>query len=1324
MKKQKNLKRLLRLILISTLLLTPILSLSVSAEENNSCGTSATWAFDSSTGTLTISGTGAMSDYTAGTTPWYDYRTQITAVVIENGITSIGNYAFNECALTSIDIPNSVTTIGGYAFRLCKKLTAVTIGSGVTEIGSYAFNGCSTLGSMVIPGNVKTIKSWAFNNCTKMPSVTLEEGLETIVHGAFNNCTSLTEIVLPSTVAQIGTATDARSAFQGCTALADLTFLSSATTIYPANADAIPATAIIHGYANSTASAYATGYNRSFKELSATDEPDEPTAPANPCGVNATWSFNEGTGTLTISGTGAMYDYAKETSPWYDIRTSITGVIIEDGITAIGDFSFNECRFTSVKIPDSVTLIGDYAFRSCSLLADITLGGGLETIATYAFNGCAITSIVIPKSVKTISNFAFNNCQKMTQITLSEGLEKIGRGCFTGCKMLTGIVFPSTVKEIGDEGKDNVVFRSCTSLTDVTFLSPDTAIYPDSAEAIPTNAVIHGYVGSKAEAYAKAYNHTFKDLSEPEEPEDPYSGVCGAGVTWTFDPESGTLTISGTGGMNDYAKEAVPWYEYRTEITKVEIGDSVFSIGSYAFNETAITGIEIPNSVAKIGGYAFRLCKNLARVTIGNGVVEIGTYAFNACSSLESIVVPGNVKNLLNWVFNGCSKLASVTLEEGVTEIGYGTFNNCSSLVKIVFPSTMTQMGVDGNENAVFGGCDLLTDVTFLSKDTAIYPSNADTIPATVTIHGYADSTAQAYASEYDRSFVLMDAPFAFGCTTVFELSANALKADAGEFLSIVSLTRKGIDDSQKTLVFLSVDENGALYLDMNDTREALYDVEGNALILADTTSLTVIYNDKTGVGRFYVNGSVPFCSEDRRLAVNLPIASEDFLAVFAISDELLLADGVALMEMRSAEDAAAKYAGFQVSADTTTLRILAGIDSLYYSNIGFEISLYSDTVLQSTKTVFVSSVYTSLLADGQTVTAASCGYNYLAAVEIANIDRTDYPADADVYFAIKPFSSVGGEKLYGREKRITVSYDNETKEQIYAQGLATPFIPALRFVATSDIHFTTATGVGAPRFQAMIEQLSQLVLDESKNDGYAALDAVLMAGDITETGTAKELEIAKNYLDANLPEDIELVITMGNHDWINWFNLGADGALTQFETVFGDSTADTVIGGYHFITINCDAIPKTLPAKGYGNEYSEAVVEEAKQLIEAAIAEGGIDKPIFVIQHIPPVDTVKGSEDSPWITIGEMLSEYPNLVVFAGHSHFPLVDNRSIHQGEFTTVGTGALSEVAQVHLVEVDVYGRTRIRHYSSDTQSFVGDTWMIDSYDPDDFVYTNND
>ncbi len=155
-----------KLLLSLMMILLPMMAM---ADDSGSCGENLTWTFVESTGTLTISGTGLMGDYIFDNIPWYNYRTDIVKVIIEEGVTSIGYRAFSWCSgLTSVTIPNSVTSIGIEAFCGCSGLTSITIGNSVTSIGDQSFWGCSGLISITIPNSVTSIGNSAFYGCYRL----------------------------------------------------------------------------------------------------------------------------------------------------------------------------------------------------------------------------------------------------------------------------------------------------------------------------------------------------------------------------------------------------------------------------------------------------------------------------------------------------------------------------------------------------------------------------------------------------------------------------------------------------------------------------------------------------------------------------------------------------------------------------------------------------------------------------------------------------------------------------------------------------------------------------------------------------------------------------------------------------------------------------------------------------------------------------------------------------------------------------------------------------------------------------------------------------
>ncbi len=197
------------------------------------------------------------------------------------------------------------------------------------------------------------------------------------------------------------------------------------------------------------------------------------------CGDNVTWRLEDGV--LTISGSGAMYDYlwgtnipTEQHSPIYPFRDEIVRAVIEPGVETIGKSFFESCTnlaevsipetvktikeaaflgcsaLGSVELPDSVTEIGDRAFISCKNLAEINLPEGLEHIGEYAFQYCRkLDSIKFPSSLEEISTGAFCD-SKLYHIEFSEGLKKIGAWAFKGCGDFDEIVLPRSLEEIGE----------------------------------------------------------------------------------------------------------------------------------------------------------------------------------------------------------------------------------------------------------------------------------------------------------------------------------------------------------------------------------------------------------------------------------------------------------------------------------------------------------------------------------------------------------------------------------------------------------------------------------------------------------------------------------------------------------------------------------------------------------------------------------------------------------------------------------------------------------------------------------------------------------
>ena len=307
------------------------------------CGDHLSWSF--ADGILTISGTGDMYDYEVifSTAPWSNISNNITSLIIQNGVTSIGNDAFLRCCnLSSVTLGNDIKSIGEYAFNQCARLTSIELPNGVTSIGESAFNYCTSLSHIVIPNSVENIGISVFDGCNNLPiidniryadtylievidknlsSYTIKSGTKWIGAGAFESCTNMVSISIQSSVVGIR-----NFAFAGCGNLTSLTIPNSVTEIRL----------------------------RAFESC-----------------------------------------------------RNLTSVVLPNNIPYIPMAAFMDCTsLQSISIPNSVTAIGEWAFWGCSSLTSITIPSNVTIIYGGAFTNCVglqnVTCLAItPPSMTT-----------------------------------------------------------------------------------------------------------------------------------------------------------------------------------------------------------------------------------------------------------------------------------------------------------------------------------------------------------------------------------------------------------------------------------------------------------------------------------------------------------------------------------------------------------------------------------------------------------------------------------------------------------------------------------------------------------------------------------------------------------------------------------------------------------------------------------------------------------------------------------------------------------------------------------------------------------
>ena len=368
-------------------------SILASAEDvatSGTCGENLTWAFDEPTGTLTISGTGDMTD-----SFWNNQN--IKAVIMEEGVTTICDDAFNACrALESVIIPNSVTKIGSNAFASCEVLTSVTIPNTITAIGEKAFWN-SGLESVTIPDSITQIEEMSFASCKNLASVKIPDSVTTIGNYAFNSCTALTSIDIPDSVAIIG-----KSAFRD-SALESVSISDNITTI---DVDAFEC--LIHVSEN-----------------------------------NPNYSSQD----------GILFDKTKTTLLRFPKNSNMTDYVIPDSVTIINDSAFGRCfTLQSVTILESVTAINTQAFEYCENLKSVIIPDSVTTIGTGAFYNCSgLQSVTLPDTITEINAQTFDYCLALKSITIPDSVTKIDFCAFYSCYGLESITIENPECEIYDD---------------------------------------------------------------------------------------------------------------------------------------------------------------------------------------------------------------------------------------------------------------------------------------------------------------------------------------------------------------------------------------------------------------------------------------------------------------------------------------------------------------------------------------------------------------------------------------------------------------------------------------------------------------------------------------------------------------------------------------------------------------------------------------------------------------------------------------------------------------------------------------------------------
>ena len=485
---------------------------------------------------------------------------ELKKAVLPDTIETIGDSAFEACgSLTDIEFPDSLKSIGLYAFQECSGLKEITIPGSVTTVSGAAFNNCSSLKKVEIKDGVRTIGKNAFSYCTSLQELTLPDSVTKIERAAFLECPLITKYTIPETVKEIGNLAFGYGVVDGNTKKREDFELTcykgtvgekyaiennfeytasfrdiekAEVTVSPSSVnydgtEKCPAVIVKKGeetlikdvdydleYADNieigTATATITGKGDFSGTIVMNYEIKDPNSVKdNKCGENTTWALSED-GTLTVSGTGKMYNFEPSGAPWSEDASKIKKLVVEDGAESIGDNAFSGLEnLVSVDLPDTVTYIGDSAFCYDNALSEINnISSNIKSIGAYAFEGTAWLDAKRKEDpLVIIEDVLIDGVGCSGDIVVPEGVVIISGYAFYGNTAITSVRLPDGVREIRDQ-----VFSGCTALSKIEIPLSTNIIHENAFNGCANDLTIFGYEPSVAKNFADKMKLIFKRL--------------------------------------------------------------------------------------------------------------------------------------------------------------------------------------------------------------------------------------------------------------------------------------------------------------------------------------------------------------------------------------------------------------------------------------------------------------------------------------------------------------------------------------------------------------------------------------------------------------------------------------------------------------------------------------------------------------------------------------------------------------------------------------------------------------------------------------------
>ena len=701
--------------------------------DKGSCGENVLWTLNKK-GLLTVSGKGLMENYDLKTKDLTCYSTApwdaaaVKEVVIEDGVTSVGQYAFYGCGnLSSIQFGADVGSMWLGAFAECDSLPTVVIPDNITRLGEGAFLGCDGLASVVIGDGLHTAGPFAFKDCPVLTELTIGRSIERVTVCDLGICTE----VLKTVTVTKETESLADSAFYGYEAITAISLPDTLTSIGDK----------------------AFGFCRSLPHL---DIPEKVTSIGNEA---------------------------------FRFCSSLDAVVIPDGVPTVGDFAFAGCvslvsaqlppsltsihqsafecceSLESIEIPDNVTSIGDRAFWNCSSLRNVAIGDGVAFVGCSVFEACcAITSLAIGRPIEKLTLCDFSIPQGSLQtVNVTYGVRSLTCGAFYKYTNIVAVSLPITLTSIGASA-----FEKCVSLSVInlppflthigeaafrTNYSMQTLVLPDSVTSLEKEA----FRGCSALAFVSTGNG-IKSIDEGVFRECDALGTVLLGEKVesigerAFEDCVSLPCINMPRGVTSVWNHAFAGCK---SLKTVMLSDTMTNISEYAFYGCcSLVFIGIPDSIKYIGLSAFDLCLKLNKLCYAGSKAqwkEIDNRSARCPDYYDCLFVDGIVydrdKTKLQTVYD--DSLVSVNVLYGVEEICKKAFDGCGALTEIYFPLTVTTI-----RESAFADCGALSDVYYEGsearwKDVTIKKKN-DPVTKQATIHFDVHMHTPARDAEYE----------------------------------------------------------------------------------------------------------------------------------------------------------------------------------------------------------------------------------------------------------------------------------------------------------------------------------------------------------------------------------------------------------------------------------------------------------------------------------------------------------------------------------------------------------------------------------------------